>query len=62
MAVLTIFNIEQVEEILKPLGISRPSIYRAISSKNLKAVKVGRRYIISELALNNFLSGEVIEH
>jgi excisionase family DNA binding protein len=60
MAVINILNIEQVVEMLKPLGISRPSIYRAIGSKNLKAVKVGRRYIITELSLNNFLSGENI--
>lgn len=62
MAVTTVYNIEQVVDILKPLGLSRTSIYRAINLRELKAVKVGRRYIVSEKALNEFLEGNKYEN
>ena len=55
--VTTIYNVDEIEHILQPKGITKTSIYRAIETKRLKAVKVGKRYIISEKALNCFLEG-----
>jgi|GEM_PF-6801587 len=55
--VSVVYNIDEVEKILKPKGITRTSLYRAISTGKLKAIKVGKRYLISEKALNYFLEG-----
>lgn len=57
MAVSIVYNIEEVETILKPKGISKTSLYRSIKSGKLKAIKLGKRYIVSEKALNYFLEG-----
>lgn len=57
MAISVVYNIEEIESILKPKGITKTSIYRAISLGKLKAIKVGKRYVISEKALNYFLEG-----
>ena len=59
MAISVIYNIDEVESILKPKGITKTSIYRAISLGKLKAIKVGKRYLISEKALNYFLEGKL---
>lgn len=42
--------------------ISRTSIYRSINLNKLKAIKVGKRYLINETALNNFLTGNYAEN
>lgn len=57
MAIAVVYNIDEVESILKPKGITKTSLYRAISLGKLKAIKVGKRYLISERALNYFLEG-----
>lgn len=62
MAVMTVYNMDDVIQILKHTGISRTSIYRAIAAKKLKAVKVGKRYLISEKALNEYLEGNTYEN
>lgn len=41
--------------------LSKTGIYRAIALKRLKAIKVGKRYIVSEKALNLFLEGNTYE-
>jgi excisionase family DNA binding protein len=41
--------------------LSKTGIYRAITLKRLKAIKVGKRYIVSEKALNSFLEGNSYE-
>lgn len=61
MAVAVVYNIDEVENILKPKGVSRTSLYRAISTGKLKAIKVGRRYLVSEKALNYFLEGTIYD-
>lgn len=62
MAVMTVYNMDDVIQMLKHTGISRTSIYRAIAAKKLKAVKVGKRYLISEKALNEYLEGNTYEN
>ncbi|MDP4146176.1 MAG: helix-turn-helix domain-containing protein [Bacillota bacterium] len=57
--VSTIYNIDELEEILGPKGVTRTSLYRAIALGRLKAIKVGKRYLISEKALNCFLEGHL---
>lgn len=59
MPITTVYNIDDIVNILKHVGISRTSIYRAIATEKLKAVKVGKRYLISEKALNKFLEGGI---
>lgn len=59
MAVSIVYNIDELESILKPKGITKTSLYRAISLGKLKAIKVGKRYLISEKALNCFLEGNL---
>lgn len=61
MAVSVVYNVDEVENILKSKGITKTSLYRAISLGNLKAIKVGKRYLISEKALNYFLEGNANE-
>ncbi|SQB33964.1 helix-turn-helix domain-containing protein [Clostridium cochlearium] len=56
MAIVTVYTVDEVYEALEG-RISKTSIYRAINSNKLKAVKVGKRYLINEEALNNFLNG-----
>lgn len=58
MPVTNVFNIDEVETMLRPKGISKTSIYRAISLGRLKAVRLGKRYLVSEQALNDFLTGK----
>lgn len=60
MAISVVYNIDEVEIILKPKGITKTSLYRAISLGKLKAIKVGKRYLISEKALNYFLEGHFV--
>lgn len=56
MAIVTIYTVDEVCALLEG-KVSKTSIYRAISLNQLKAVKVGKRYLINEEALNNFLNG-----
>lgn len=57
MAVVTVYNLDDVLELIKHTGISKTSLYRAVATKKLKAVKIGKRYLVSEKALNEFLEG-----
>ena len=59
MAISIIYNIDEIESILKPKGITKTSLYRAIALGKLKAIKIGKRYLVSELALNHFLEGKL---
>ena len=56
MAIVKVFTVDEVHNYFKG-KISKTAIYRAIELKRLKSVKVGKRYLISEQALNDFLSG-----
>ncbi|MGH4117190.1 helix-turn-helix domain-containing protein [Clostridium sp.] len=58
VAISIIYNIDEIESILKPKGITKTSLYRAIALGKLKAIKIGKRYLVSELALNRFLEGK----
>ena len=62
MAVVTVYNLDDVLEMIKHTGISKTSLYRAVATKKLKAVKVGKRYLVSEKALNDFLEGNFYEN
>ena len=57
MAISTIYNIDELEIILKPKGITRTSLYRAIALGKIVAIKCGKRYLISEKAINCYLEG-----
>ena len=43
-------------EIAKILGISRIAVFKKIKSGEIKAIKVGRNYVISDKVLNRVLS------
>ncbi len=59
--ITTIYNIDELEEYLKPKGITRTSIYRAIALGKLRAIRIGKRYIVSENSLNLYLEGNANE-
>lgn len=48
-----------VEEIASKLKVSKKTILREIQRGKLKTEKVGRRYLISEVTLNNYLHPEI---
>jgi excisionase family DNA binding protein len=60
VGITKIYDVDEITEIFKG-KISRTGIYRAIALKRLKAIKVGKKYIISEKALNSFLEGDIYE-
>jgi excisionase family DNA binding protein len=45
-----------VEEAARVLGISRSSAYEAVRRGELPTVKIGRRYVVSRVALERMLS------
>lgn len=61
MAIATIYTVDEVYDLLEG-KISKTSIYRSINLSRLKAIKVGKRYLISEAALNDFLTGNYAEN
>lgn len=46
-----------LSEIAKLTGVSKSTIYSAIYSGSLRAVKIGRRYIVTRKALEEWLEG-----
>jgi excisionase family DNA binding protein len=46
-----------VEEAASALGLSRSLTYQAVQSGEIPSVRVGRRILISRLALDQMLSG-----
>jgi excisionase family DNA binding protein len=49
---IKVYTLEEVIEILK---VSRRTIYNYIKTEQLKAIKVGREWRVTEKALNAFL-------
>ncbi|AZV58947.1 helix-turn-helix domain-containing protein [Clostridium sp. AWRP] len=56
MAIVKVYTVDEVHDYFEG-KISKTAIYRAIELKRLKSVRVGKRYLISENAINDFLSG-----
>ena len=50
-----IYNVKEVANILK---ISTSLVRKLIDSKQLKGVKVGREYRVTEESINNFINKE----
>jgi excisionase family DNA binding protein len=50
----------KIEEVAQLLGISMPTAYRAATDDHLPVpvIRVGRRYLVSRAALNEFLGIE----
>jgi len=44
-----------VEEVAEVLGISRSSAYLAVKRGELPVIRIGRRYVVSKLALERIL-------
>jgi len=49
------YTVEQAAEVL---GLSRSSMYEAVRSGSVPAIRVGGRWLISKVQLERFLSGE----
>ncbi len=47
-----------LDQVRVRLGLSAPSVRKAILSGRLKATRVGRRILIAELDLKQFMSGD----
>ncbi|HLH24516.1 MAG TPA: helix-turn-helix domain-containing protein [Chloroflexota bacterium] len=45
-----------VEEVAEVLGISRSSAYLAVKRGELPVIRIGRRYVVSKLALERILT------
>lgn len=61
MAIDNLYNVDNIVEILRPIGVTKTSIYRAINTGKLKSIRLGKRYIVTEEALSNFLNGGEIK-
>jgi excisionase family DNA binding protein len=48
-----------IDEVMGRLGIGRSTVFGLLSSKQLRSVKVGRRRLIPEQALIDFIDGLV---
>ena len=47
-----------VEEVAEALGVGKNTAYELVRSQRLKAVKVGRRYLIPQQEVGKFLERE----
>lgn len=50
-----VMSVEQVASILK---VGKRSVYNAISNKELRAKKIGKRFIVPKHCLLDYLSGD----
>ncbi len=48
-------KIYKPEEVAQILGLGRNTIYELLRCGQLRSVKVGRRYLVTQDAINNFL-------
>ncbi|HVN97357.1 MAG TPA: helix-turn-helix domain-containing protein [Syntrophorhabdaceae bacterium] len=46
-----------INEVAKILRLSKPSVYRLMSSKKLTSVKIGGRTLFKESEINRFIDG-----
>lgn len=49
-----------VDEAAKILRLSRNAMYDAIANKDIPSIRIGRRILVSKLALTKLLAGEVV--
>lgn len=45
-----------VESVMERLGIGRTAVFELIASHQLRSVKLGRRRLVSEAAINEFVN------
>lgn len=48
-------RLNSIESTMAQLGIGRSKVYELIASGQLRSVKVGRRRLVSEAAINEFV-------
>lgn len=53
-------RLNSIETVIERLGLGRSKVYEELSSGRLRSVKVGRRRLISEAALVDYI--EHLEH
>ena len=49
-------RLHNIEGVMERLGVGRSTIFDLISSGELRSVKVGRRRLVSEAALTDFIA------
>ncbi|MEX7470590.1 excisionase family DNA-binding protein [Mycobacterium adipatum] len=49
-------RLNSVETVIKRLGIGRSKVYEELSSGHLRSVKVGRRRLVSEAAIVDYIA------
>lgn len=54
-------NFLSTTELAKILGISRIAVYKKVKSGKIKAVKIGRNFVIDKRNLGNILKKELTE-
>jgi excisionase family DNA binding protein len=50
-------HLNTVEEVMERLRIGRSTAFELIGSRRLRSIKVGRRRLVSEAALAEFIEG-----
>ncbi len=50
-------RLNSVETVIERLGVGRSKVYEELSSGRLRSVKVGRRRLVSEAALVDYING-----
>lgn len=49
-------QLHPVDTVMERLGVGRNTVYDLIGSGQLRSVKIGRRRLVSELALRDFIA------
>lgn len=48
-------RLNSIEAVMAQLGLGRSKVYELIASGELRSVKVGRRRLVSDIAINDFV-------
>lgn len=57
---LTRVNILEVEDVMDTLHLGRNKVYELLKSGELKSMKLGRKYLIPDIALSEFISNKTL--
>lgn len=55
-------RLNQIEDVMERLSIGRSTVFGLLASGELRSVKIGRRRLVPESALRDYISGLVEQH
>jgi excisionase family DNA binding protein len=50
-------RLHPVEVVMERLGVGRSTVFDLLASRQIRSVKIGRRRLVSEAALGEFIDG-----